>query len=348
LRLHARDTSYTFFYPFGRLGNSSRLLILSCSLFTNSTLMSVAIGGSSSPPPERRRSQQSISASTGVHTLSADTRRAALIIRGRVPGLDSLANSLRALGIEPEAVESAADAMVRTSKRRFDFLLIHRDLPDIRSDMARLFQNMAPSVPVVLVGNDVALRLAVAAIRYDTSESTQTVAETPRPAADAPREHVAAPTDSSSRATSVPPRSAAERWARLVFKARQSEQDLRTLEQWAHFVGVSYSSLCESCRLVGVRPSDARNLVRVLGAMIGAASRRCPIEMLLDVSDRRTLKLLLAKAGFQTDRSPLSIEQFLVKQRFVPVDNQGLTVLRGLLSPNAAQTDGGRGEALVR
>src|SRR5690606_27782195 len=107
---------------------------------------------------------------------------------------------------------------------------------------------------------------------------------------------------SSSRETSPVaeadhPASAADRWARFVLKVCESEGDLKTLKQWADFANVSYSSLRESCWLVGVRPRDARDFARVLRAVVKACERGCDPGVLLDVSDRRTLHLLLEKSG---------------------------------------------------
>lgn len=58
------------------------------------------------------------------------------------------------------------------------------------------------------------------------------------------------------------PRLIPERWALHVLKVCEADGDLRTLGAWASFAGVSYSSLCESCRLVGIQPLDARDLAR--------------------------------------------------------------------------------------
>jgi hypothetical protein len=118
----------------------------------------------------------------------------------------------------------------------------------------------------------------------------------------------------------------------LVFKTCEADGDLRTLESWAAFVGVSYSSLRECCRMVDVPPQDARNFVRLLNAVIKAVARRCHPSVLLDVSDRRTLRNLLEKAGLRSHDGPLSVERFLRCQRFIASDNEGLNVLRSLLA----------------
>lgn len=143
------------------------------------------------------------------------------------------------------------------------------------------------------------------------------------------------------------PRSAAERWAMLVLQACRSDGDLKTLADWAVFVGVSYSSLCEACRLVDVRPRDARDLARVLRAIIGSARDRLDPGLLLDVRDRRTLRALLKKAGLQEEEGGVPVGQFLNRQRFVAPHNVGLAVLRRLLVPSPGSDEDGV-EALAR
>jgi hypothetical protein len=144
------------------------------------------------------------------------------------------------------------------------------------------------------------------------------------------------------------PRSAAERWAMLVLQACRSDGDLKTLADWAVFVGVSYSSLCEACRLIDVRPRDARDLARVLRAIIGSARDRLDPGLLLDVRDRRTLRALQKKAGLQEEEGCVPIDQFLNRQRFVPSDNVGLAVLRRLLVPSPGSDEDSVQETLAR
>jgi len=126
------------------------------------------------------------------------------------------------------------------------------------------------------------------------------------------------------------PRSSAHRWATYVLKACEAGDDLRTLEDWARCTGVSYSTLCEACRIVGIQPHVARDFTRLLRAMIKSSVYRCNPSVLLDVSDRRTLKALLERAGpaFGSGNAA-SISHFIEQQRFVPNSNEGIRVLLG-------------------
>jgi hypothetical protein len=155
------------------------------------------------------------------------------------------------------------------------------------------------------------------------------------------RDHPASPTGESGASlptTRQRSRSAAERWAMNVLKACESHADIRTLDDWAACVGLSYSSLCESCRLLRIRPHDARDLARVLRAIITSRGRS-DLGVLFDVSDMRTLKNLLNRAGLNPASSadPVLIDQFLERQRFVPSSNEGLIVLKQLLATRSTK-----------
>jgi CheY-like chemotaxis protein len=146
--------------------------------------------------------------------------------------------------------------------------------------------------------------------------------------------HSAIPLSENSPATAsadLVPRSAAERWAMLMFHACRSEGDLKTLAEWAAFVGVSYSSLREACRLIEVRPRDARDLVRVLRAIIKSTGDGVDPTVLLDVRDQRTLRALQEKAGIVEQPTCVSVEEFLNNQQFVAGNNVGFIVLRRLI-----------------
>lgn len=126
------------------------------------------------------------------------------------------------------------------------------------------------------------------------------------------------------------PRSAADRWATLVLKACTSNDDPKTLGEWAKVAGVSRSSLCESCRLLNISPHDARDLARILRAVLNCPIRYRVLVSALDVRDRRTLKKLFERAGLThaTSRCSVSIEQLFKYQLFVSQDNDGLLALR--------------------
>jgi hypothetical protein len=126
---------------------------------------------------------------------------------------------------------------------------------------------------------------------------------------------------------------AAERWAKLVSKMCESEGDLKTVGNWASFAGISRSSLAENCRILAIEPHDARDLGRVLRALIWATRHRCSIPAMLDVSDSRTLNYLFERAGLshrlETER--VSVNEFLERQHFIDPNHIALHLLRSQL-----------------
>ena len=132
---------------------------------------------------------------------------------------------------------------------------------------------------------------------------------------------------------SLRPGSVAERWALHVLKGCDSTKDLKTIEDWAVFIGVSYSSLRESCHLLGIQAHDARDLMRILRVVLKSRTYRCSPEVMLDVSDGRTLEKLLRRAGLdRTGTNNLTPEQFLQHQHFVAPENAALRILSLLLT----------------
>ena len=125
------------------------------------------------------------------------------------------------------------------------------------------------------------------------------------------------------------PRSPAQRWVHFVIAACHSEDDPRTLGEWARCAGVSYSSLGESCRLLNIRPQLARDFARGLRALIKAREWQCSPELLLDFRDRRTLNGFLARAGysFASKGEGDSVARYLEEQLFIPCTNHGLRLL---------------------
>jgi hypothetical protein len=215
-----------------------------------------------------------------------------LIVESDLQTRTRYARALGDVGFRVETAGSAANAVTVARSCRVDFMLIG---PQITSDD--------------LVG----------AVRDVTNRNRGDAYPIPQPDERAP-----APTTQT-------PRSVAERWAMLVVQACRSDGDLKTLADWAAFVGVSYSSLCEACRLVDVRPRDARDLARVLRAIVGSMRDRLDPGLLLDVRDRRTLRTLLKKAGIDV-KAGVSVEGFLNSQQFVAAHNVGLIALRRFLA----------------
>jgi FixJ family two-component response regulator len=189
----------------------------------------------------------------------------------------------------------------------------------------------------VLIGRGLPTAVTVAAMKLgaltvlEKPVAVRVIVSVFRSAAGEPQPEIqVAPTQSDSVRA---PRSVAERWALKVLRGCEADGDVRTLALWASVAGLSYSSLCETCRLVGVQPVAARDLTRVLRAVMQSRLHGCRIGELLDICDRRTLNALMARAAVDPRREgrDISVDQFLTAQRFVPAGNAGLARLRALL-----------------
>lgn len=139
------------------------------------------------------------------------------------------------------------------------------------------------------------------------------------------------------RACAIPeinhPTSSAQRWASYVFRACKATEDPKTLGMWARQAAVSYTTLCESCRLIDVRPRHARDFVRVLRVVTKLSLDPGQLASFLDISDRRTLDSIVENAGFRDyaiGSQPISVFDFLDNQRFISCANAGLKLIREL------------------
>jgi CheY-like chemotaxis protein len=272
-----------------------------------------------------------------------------LIVDDDIRAREMLSQALLRHGLQVTIASSGSEAFATARRERVDTIVIDLCLPDMRgTEVVRLLRREGHRVGFILVSTALTVPVTVEAMRLGALG----VMEKPikledllsllpeRPATEAPHASTGAarrrPAPVPLAAT--PPRSSAERWATYAARACEAKGDLKTLDEWARFVGVSYSTLCESCRLLGIRPHDARNLVRMLRAIRISSVHRCPPEVLLDISDRRTLKLLLERAGLGSSSRTWtsSIDDFLTRQQFVASDNEGLSVLRTLLTTSAA------------
>jgi len=91
---------------------------------------------------------------------------------------------------------------------------------------------------------------------------------------------------------------AAERLARIIARAIESPEDLRTLTQWGRYVGLSSSTVKSWCAAAGERPKHVLDLMRLLRAK-HHLERNTTLTLLevLDIVDRRTATRLLRRAG---------------------------------------------------
>jgi FixJ family two-component response regulator len=262
---------------------------------------------------------------------------------------DTFEWKLRSSGMHVRTSASGADAIRLAKAESFDLLVIDLELQDMRgTDVIRAVRTGATDTSFVLISAFLTTDITVEAMRLGASDvldkpvSVDELADLVRAATAARRNAHQSPDPRAGLISlanlrrfveSVRSGSSAERWALNVIKGCFAEQDPKTLQRWADNIPVSYTTLCESCRLIGIDPRDARDLMRMLRAVLHSSTYGCSLDVLLDTNDSRTLARLIDRAGFQSavDVQSVSIEGFLSRQRFVQSDSHAVLLVRNLL-----------------
>ena len=254
--------------------------------------------------------------------------------------------ALTLVGIDVSAADSAAEGLTLARQHEFDLMLVDQRLPDMAGiELVRVMRAEGLTWPFVLFSGFLTTAITVEAMKLgalDVIEKPVDIDDlVPRVCKvldDASAGDRTAPGRTPNRAGpdryltthwgGVRPGSAAERWALHVLKACESTRDLKTIEDWAAYIGVSYSSLRESCHVLDIAPHDARDFMRMLRAVVHSRRHCCTPAVLLDISDRRTLEKLLQRAGLRGDTGETgSPHRFLRDQNFVSRENAGLRVV---------------------
>ena len=131
----------------------------------------------------------------------------------------------------------------------------------------------------------------------------------------------------------VPRRSVVGRLAWYIVRVTRSPDDIKTIRDWAAYLGVSYSGLSETCRLACLKPHEVRDFARVLRALVEGERQRCDFELLLDISDQRTLRALVHRSGLvhRPRVTPASVAGFLTSQSFIAPSHPTVSIVANLL-----------------
>lgn len=284
-------------------------------------------------------------------------QRRILVVDDDLATRDTITWAFNKRGVHVATAADGATGVALARSCRFDLMVLDLQLPDMLGvDVARTLRDVNAFVPFLLMSGFLTTDMTVAAMRLGAAhvlekpvkidQLEQVVLELL--AKDEPSERVCGanrPNVGSPEvrrtSTGPSPGSAAERWARHVLEACHSQRDLPTLSDWARHVGASAGSLSETCYLVGIRPKDARDLLRLLRAVIRSRVHGCEPEALLNVSDRRTLKMLFERGSLTIGigREGPSPRRFLAEQRFVDTNNEALKMLCALLDGESRSTD---------
>ena len=111
---------------------------------------------------------------------------------------------------------------------------------------------------------------------------------------------------------------AIKRWIGVVLPVIDSPTDLRTITEWASWVGISAGALRTWCRMAGLPAKRSLSLARMLRVVmhLGEGERA---ENLLDIVDTRTLRkfLRLGHPEGSRCRVPLRCDELLDRQRWI-------------------------------
>jgi two-component system, response regulator RegA len=252
--------------------------------------------------------------------------------------------ALNLRGFRLTTVTSGAEAVQAARGDGFDLIFLDLNLGDMSGiDVLRAVHGVR-NPRVVLISGFLTLGTAVEAMKLgavdvmekpiDLDELVSLACSVLAHRAPPPSQHDAVSV--STMDFVLQPRSAADRWAGYVIRGCIAKGDFKTLDCWARETGVGYTTLCTVCRIVRVRPLDARDFARVLRALCKASVHDSPPEVFLDVLDARTLRTLSIRAGVDLGTHVVSLTDFWAHQRFVSAGNEGLRIIRMALQDEHA------------
>jgi DNA-binding response OmpR family regulator len=249
-----------------------------------------------------------------------------------------LTSGLDDAGFATVGAACGRQALERAHEGPFDLMLVDLAMPDLDGmEVVRRLQADGVCPPFILFSAFLTTPVTVEAMRLgaiDVIDKQSDVDEVVRRVKTATR---AEPADPPSRGSSShllgTSLSVTTRWAFWVLRACESPEDLKTVGEWAHFVGTSATTLRECCRIIGVRARDARDLMRTLRVLLRSRAGHGEVASLLCVGDRRTLREMLRRAALlPAPLSRLGTSQFLDRQTFLPQGTPALAELRQRLA----------------
>lgn len=243
--------------------------------------------------------------------------------------------------VEAAATTDAAVAML--AARRFDLWLVdwRLDKDGTRgTDLVRRLRQSGASTPFILYSGHLTTPITVEAMKLgaytvlerltDSNRFLQAIAEALEPAASAHRQ------PSASTPTERRPQPAAAALADWIVQALQFNGDLKTLAGLGKFIGISERRFRNACAQAGIDSLEARDFGRSLSAVIWSAREQCEPVSLLQ-GDTQTLVALCSRAGLVTNvGQQITVEQFLVRQHFVPTNHELLRAVRARLAKDTA------------
>jgi CheY-like chemotaxis protein len=265
-------------------------------------------------------------------------RTATVLVIDDNPGIrDMVKCTLQTAGIRVCEADNGESAIASAVAQIPDLMLVDFRLPDMTGlDVMTRLRDRGVQPPWILMSGWLTTALTVEAMKrgaidvvdlpFDVEEIVvERLRNTSAPDVPWPSLPIAAHVGA--------PGSAAERWVAIVLRACDAPEDPATIQRWAVSVGVSYTTLTETCRIVGIQPQAARDFTRVLRALTHSRGRVGELEWALDVRDERTLRTLRKRAGVHGYRShqTMTLNEFIAVQAFVPQQHRVLTLLQAAM-----------------
>jgi len=260
-----------------------------------------------------------------------------LLVDDNPLSLDSGAKLLRRTGYHVDEAATGSDAVHLLLSYNFDLALIDLSLPDMSGlDVVQTVQNRGVEPRWILFSGLMDFEVARKAGCLGAIRTFSLPIDLEAVVTDALNSSSKSSDDGwwkSSLPRDVVARSAAERWAHLVIRACDADQDIRTISHWAAAVGTSESTVIAACRVLKIAPRRARDFLRLLRALRISAGSIDQLEAALSVADPRTYSNLLTHAGVVGTSGPsvVSLDEYLRFQHFIPSAHCGLLALQATL-----------------
>lgn len=254
-----------------------------------------------------------------------------------------LATALRANGLLVETARDASAALERATRGGVSLFVIDWVLPGISgTELVVMLRHTGIHAPFVLVSGFATVRLTVEAMRlgaldvlqkpFDSSALIAVIRNALQPVR-------AADPRIGDRSEAAPSRgdvgtSAADRWVANVLRAANAGEDPKSLRRWSKVAGTSYTSLRDTCYVVGIQPAASRDFARALRVVLSISAGHSRLETLLDVPDRRALRRFFLRVGVDFHKirpSEATLDDFLTSQVLIPAAHPVLTALRTAL-----------------
>lgn len=275
---------------------------------------------------------------SGGTEVAAQDHAAVLVVDDDEWTRQTTSLNLRRLGIRVYEADTGAAAIAEAQLRPIDVAILDLCLPDISAlQVVAALKEKGIRIPWILYSGWLTVAVAVEAIKLGAVNAVELpfdIEAVVMPALDQVLKRRAAEWPPLPLTPRLPgPKSAAERWASVVLRGCDAGADPRTLLLWASSVAMSYSRLTETCHIVGIAPLSARDFTRILRVLFHTGGRLTDLGTVLDISDGRTLRGLLQRAGLTPADAAraLSLPAFVSRQRFVNPDHSAVRALVSML-----------------